>query len=148
MSQRGTSLTAELRTELRHLAAELRELVRLRYELARLELADSASQIRRLAIAWVVALLLLLIGLPVLVVAAAELLDGWLLSRAGWLLVFGVLLIGTAFGLATLMWLRFRRGFVGLRDTLAELREDAVWIGEWTGAADLEDDTAGTGRGR
>ena len=39
---------------------------------------------------------------------------------------------------AWLAWRRFRRRFVGLEETLEELREDLVWLQEWGGQNEHE----------
>ena len=64
----------------------------------------------------------------------AEALDGRCgIPRGGWLLIFGAgLLLLSGLG-SYLAWRRFRRKFIGLRETLEELREDTTWLHEWSG---------------
>ena len=72
--------------------------------------------------------------LPILTVALAAWLDGrWGLSFAGWAAMLGLafLIAGAAGGYAT--WRRFRQRFVGMAETLDELREDLLWLREWAG---------------
>ena len=60
-----------------------------------------------------------------------KLLDGCgRIARGGWLLIFagGLLILAVAGGY--LAWRRFRRRFIGLRETLEELREDLLWLRE------------------
>jgi hypothetical protein len=53
-------------------------------------------------------------------------------SPALWMLLLGgfSLLLGAGIGWAA--YQRFRSDFSGLRNTLAELQEDIVWLREWT----------------
>jgi hypothetical protein len=127
-------LLGEIDSQVRHLAGELREMSLLRWQLARIEFKAAADHVRRLAIVLVVAVVMVLTSLPLLAVSAAELLDGrWGISRAGWLaLMAGVLLAGGAL-VAIVGWRWFRRHFAGFRETAEELREDLVWLQEWTG---------------
>lgn len=136
MNERPRPLLSGLRGELGSLAGEVAESVKLRLELARLELIEDYHSARRLAVVLAAALIMLLTSLPLLAVALAEALDGvGPLSRAGWLVVFalGLMFIATSGGLFA--WRRFRRGMVGLQETLEELREDLLWLREWTAAA-------------
>jgi hypothetical protein len=116
------------------LAADLQEMARLRWQLAQLELAASARQIRWLVIGLLIAGVVVLSSLPLLIVAAADALAGTAgISFAGWLLILALgLLVGGIAG-GWLVWRCFRRRFVGLEQTLEELREDAVWLQEWVG---------------
>lgn len=115
--------------ELGRLRDELRALVVARWRLARLEITRALADIRRLAIALAAAGVLALVALPVLVVATADLLDGFLqIDRTGWLLIWFAMLVVAAAAIGWLAWRRFRRQFVGLEETLEELREDAAWI--------------------
>ncbi len=135
MNERPRPLLSGLRGELGSLAGEVAESVKLRLELAQLELMEDYHSARRLALVLAAALVMLLTSLPLLVVALAEALDGaGQLSRAGWLVIFalGLILIATAGGLFA--WRRFRCGMVGLQETVEELREDILWLREWTAA--------------
>jgi len=124
-------LLAHLRAELGLLGRELREMAAARWELARLELLADLQNAKRLAITWLVALLLLLTALPLLAVGAAELLDGcWGIPRVGWLLIAAGAFFLVALAGGYWAWRRFCRRFVGLRETLEELREDVVWFRE------------------
>jgi hypothetical protein len=87
---------------------------------------------RRLAVSLTVAGMMSVVAVALVSVALAELLEGWLGgSRAAWL---AILAAGLCAGATLTGWLAcrsFHRRFTGLRETLEELREDAVWIGEW-----------------
>ena len=134
MPEREPSLLAELKQESRLLAGELRESLSLRWQLATLELRAAARQGVRSAAVLTIAILMMLTALPILAVLAADLLDGCLrLSRTGWLLVFGLGLLSGSGVVGWLTWRHFRRHFVGLEQSLEELREDLVWLREWTG---------------
>ncbi len=124
-------LLADLRAELAALGGELREMAAARWELARLELAADLRSARRLAICWLAAGVAALAVLPLLAVALAEALAGCGgISRGGWLLrlAAGLLVLAGAGGY--LAWRRFRRRFLGLRETLEELQEDLLWLRE------------------
>ena len=77
-------------------------------------------------------LLLVLCGLPLLLTAAAlglaQVTD---LGAAVWLCFFGAVLVLPGIVAIVLSVRRLRAEFCGLRNTLAELREDLVWIREW-----------------
>jgi uncharacterized membrane protein (DUF485 family) len=121
-----------LRAELGRLSADVQEMVALRWQLASLELRTALEQLKGLAIALAVAAVMGLTALPLVAVAAAELLDGRLgLSRHVWLLLMALGLLVFAFLVATLAWRRFRRRFVGLQETMEEVREDGVWLRDW-----------------
>jgi len=137
MPEPDRPLLAELRDEIASLVAELREMLILRWQLARLELRTDLGSILRLAAVLVLVLLMALTALPLLAVSLAALLDGCLgLSAAGWLAAFGfgLLAVGGLAGYAA--WRRFRNRFIGLEQTLEELQEDAVWVREWQGRDD------------
>ena len=132
MPQDSDRLFTPLLADLDRLRGDLHGLALAHWRLAQIELQAALTEARRLAIGGVAAGLLALVSLPVLVVALAEALDGRQgISRLGWLAIFGgVLLIG---GVAAgwLAWRRFRSRFVGLEETLDELREDAHWLRQW-----------------
>jgi len=124
-------LLEDAKRELAGLGKELRQMAALRWQLALMEFRAAAAQGKRLAVIAGTAAVAGLSALAVLVVYAAEMLQGLWLSRAGWLLTFGLgLLAASALG----GWLaarNFRRRFVGLEETLEEIREDLVWLQEW-----------------
>ena len=124
-------LLADVRAELGALGGELREMASARWELARLEVESDLRSARRLAVAWLVALVMGLTSLPLAAVCLANALDRCAnISSNGWLSIFaaGLLLASTLGGY--LAWRRFRRNFLGLRETLEELREDVLWLKE------------------
>jgi hypothetical protein len=105
----------------------------LRWELAKLELTTDVRSTVRLAVVMLVAAIMVLVSLPVLVVSLGSLLDGVFgISQSGWLCIFGVALFATAVLGGFLSWRRFRRNLVGLEETIEELREDMVWLREWS----------------
>ncbi|HLA85682.1 MAG TPA: phage holin family protein [Thermoguttaceae bacterium] len=127
-------LLERLGKELNALGGDLRESAALRWQLAVLEIRADLRSGRRLAISLTVAAVMGLTALPLLLVAAAHLLDGYYgLSSTGWLVVGGLVLLCTAPVVALLAWRRFRRRFLGLEQTLEELHEDAAWLREWLG---------------
>jgi hypothetical protein len=124
-------LLADARAELGALGGELREMAVARWELARLELQADLCSAKRLAIVWLAAALMMVTSLPLVAVCLADVLDGCgHIARWGWLLIFAGGLCMTALAGGFLAWRRFRRRFVGLQETLEELREDLLWLRE------------------
>ena len=133
---------ADVRTELGELGAELREMAAARWELACLEIASDLCSARRLAVAWLVAAVMLLTALPLLASGLADALNGWQgIPRVAWLLAFAAILLLLAVLVAYLAWRRFRHNFVGLAETLEELREDVLWLKEKSGEQKVETDS-------
>jgi len=127
-------LLADIREELGSLGVELHEMASARWELARLELKNDLQSAKRLVVVWLAMMVLTLTSLPLMAVSLAEVLDGFHgVARGGWLLIFacGLLILATVGGYAA--WRRFRRKFVGLRETLEELHEDLLWFQETGG---------------
>jgi hypothetical protein len=122
-------LLADVREQLGALGHELREMLTARWELARLELQADLRSVRRLAIAWLVAIVMAFTSLPLLAICLAAALDGCggIASRV-WLLIFAAGLLSVAILGAYAAWRCFRRRFVGLQETLEELREDLLWL--------------------
>jgi uncharacterized membrane protein YqjE len=124
-------LLADIRRELDALVAGLREMAAARWELARLELKADIRAVKRLAVVCLVAAVMALTALPLLAVCLADLLDGCgNIVRAGWLLIFGAGLLLAAAAVVPFAVGRFRRRFLGLQETLEELREDLLWLRE------------------
>ena len=139
MADPDRPLFADAQAELARLAADLRRMAGLRWQLARLELDASASRLRWLAILLAAASVMVFTSLPILVVAAACLLPEAVRPYFLWA-IGGVLLCGGVLGLVAgwRAWRRFRKERFGLEETLEELREDLVWLEEWIGRADEE----------
>jgi hypothetical protein len=115
-------------------ADDIRQLLALRWQLARLEFRLSARTLRRLVVAMAAAGVMALVSLPLWLVWLAESLDGRLgIGRGGWLGIFALTLTAVASVVALLAWRGFRRRFAGLAETLEECREDLVWLREWLG---------------
>lgn len=142
MADSDRPLFSGLQEELSSLVSDVREMAVLRWELAKLEFAADARSTIRLVVVLAVAVLMVLVALPVLVVALGILLDGvWGISQSGWLCIFGVALLATASLGGFWAWRLFRRNLVGLEETIEELREDMVWLREWSeGATDPRDE--------
>ncbi len=119
--------------QVRGLTVELQEFLALRWELARLEIESDLTAAKRLALAASTAAVIGLTGLPLLATSAADLLDGRLgLSRTGWLALLGVALLAIAGLIGWGAWRRFCRQRLGLKETLEELREDLLWLQDWS----------------
>lgn len=143
MADPDRPLLADLQEQAARLRAELEQMLALRWQLAKLELEASAGSIKRLAVGLAAAAVLALTGLPILAVWAAALLDARLpLEGISWLPVFGFVLLAAAALAGWLAWRHFRRRFVGLEETLEELREDLVWLREWTGRGETEEESS------
>lgn len=126
-------LLEDLRAELAALGDELREMAAARWELARLEVSADLQSARRLAMRWFLAGLVILAALPLPAVALADGLAGCHgIGRAGWLLLVAAGMLLLAGVGAWIAWRSFRRQFLGLQETLEELREDMVWLREKT----------------
>lgn len=124
-------LFADLQSQFAAFGGDLREMVAARWELARLEIVADIRSTVRLAVIWLIALVAVLTALPLAVAALAEALDGSLgIARGWWLLILAAGLLMLAAGGGYCAWRRFRRKFVGLRETIEELREDAIWLRE------------------
>jgi hypothetical protein len=119
------------RSTLSAVGGDVQESLRLRIDLAQLEAKAAATDLRRLSIGLAVAGVLGTVGLSTAAVGVATLLDGVAgMSAAGWLATFSLVIICAGAVVGSLAWTRFRRDFVGLEDTLEELREDSRWLGE------------------
>ena len=137
MSESRDGLFSGIAAQVGRLRQDLGEMLAARLELAQLEAMEASRQTARCGIVLAVALLLLLSSLPVAVVTVALAVATYFeQSTIAWLAGSAVLLVAIA---ALISWLavrNYRRNFTGLRDTLAELREDLVWLREWSGQAD------------
>ena len=143
MADSERPLFSGLQSELGSLVSDVRELAILRWELAKLELAADARSTVRLAVVLAVAVLMVLVALPVLVVSLGSLLDGvWGISQSGWLCIFAAALLATAGLGGFVAWRRFRRNLLGLEETIEELREDMVWLREWSEGAKAPDEAS------
>jgi hypothetical protein len=125
-------LLDQLRQEVIGLGGELRQMAALRWQLARLEVEADLRHVQRLALGLAVSGTMGVAAVALACVALADVMETSLGgSFAGWLAVFATALLVGAALVAWLAWRAFRRRFIGLQESLEELREDAVWIGEW-----------------
>jgi len=130
-------LLERLRREVDRLGDEVRQMAALRWQLARLEIEADLGHARRLACGLSIAAVMGIAAVALACVALAETIQGWLgLSRTGWLVVLASVLLAGGLSLGGLAWRAFRRRFIGLRESLEELREDVEWMGEWMGRDD------------
>ena len=131
MAAPKTPLLKDLKDAVGPLGGDLREMAALRWQLALLELKADAAAVKRLAVVLTISAAMGLCGLSLLAVFAADVLDGLCgLSHTGWLLLLGSALLLGAAAAGYAAWRRFRRRFTGLEQSLAEVREDLVWLRE------------------
>ncbi len=117
---------------LRTLWKDLGRLLALKHDLATQEIQHDVDSVRRLLILGGVGIVSALAGLPLMLTALALLMDGVLgFSAAHWAIVFSIPLLLCGAGLAKISWDRFRREFLGLRESIHELREDLNWLRDW-----------------
>jgi hypothetical protein len=129
----GWSLTA------RRMAGEFVQAIQLRRDLADLEMGHDRALLKRFALVGGISAALVLCGVPLLLTAAAVGLSQVTeLGVASWLVFFGAVLVVPGAVALSLGIRKLRSEFCGLQNTLAELREDLVWVREWTesGSAD------------
>lgn len=132
MSDARDSKSSMWGQRLRSLAGELDRMVRLRRELAELELRHDYRNMRRLAVVGGLGIGLMLIGLSLLCSAAAHKLAVVTnLSVQSWMAIVGAALVLPGICMLTLGIKRFRAEIRLFRGTLAELHEDVVWLREW-----------------
>ena len=138
MPDRARLETPSWTGEWSRLFSDFVELLTLRRQLAELEVRNDLYQIKRLAIFSGLGSAQCLIGMAVLAVLAGSLIDEWFAtSTLPIVRPWGSLILGVGFvacGAETLRrgWSRFQREFSGLQESIAELREDAVWLREWS----------------
>jgi uncharacterized membrane protein YqjE len=131
MADPDRPLFADAQDQIARLAADLWQMVDLRWQLARLELEAAFRSVRRLAILWATAAVMASTALPLLVLGVVQLLPEEARVYGLWIFALGLLMAAAVVG--WLAWRRFRRRFTGLEETLEELREDLVWLQEWAG---------------
>ena len=121
------------RQQYRRLLADCRRLVEARWRLASLELRVAVRQLSRLGMVWAVGLATSLVAATLGFVALADVLEQLSgTSRVVWLALMSAGLALLAAAASWFAWLRFRRQFVGLEESLEELHEDIAWLREWT----------------
>lgn len=116
----------------RQIAGELAQAIQLRRDLADLEIGHDRALLKRFSFVGGIAAAMVLCGVPLLLTAAAlGLSQVTELGFSGWLVIFGVVLVVPGTVALVLGIRKLRREFCGLHNTLAELREDSVWLREW-----------------
>ena len=124
----------KLRENLDALSREVRESVVLRCRLAMLELKANLTKLSILAVLFAFALVGFMTGVAVLAVWIAELLDECApLYAKLWTMIVGLTALVVSLVVAWCAWRYLRRRWVGLEQTLEELREDIAWFKEWAG---------------
>jgi len=131
-----------LKNEARHGWSDMLEMVKLRRQLAEAEIRSDITSTRRLVLFGGIGLLVILIGMPVLIVAISlQLEKTWELEPYMCSIPLGaVLVFGGLFGV-WYAWRRFRQEFLGLRQSLDELKEDLALLREWVEQPEEETDS-------
>jgi len=133
MSNREMPLLYGLKSELGSLKGEVGQMLKLRWQLAKIELLSDLCLFRRLTFVAAMVFLMLITAIPTLLVLLAMVLNTFLgINTIGWLAIFGFGLLATSSLAAWLAWRHFKRQFIGLEESLEELAEDAVWLREWS----------------
>ena len=112
---------------------DIRDLVLLRRQLVEQELRSDVLTARRLGVLGGCGLGFSLTGLTVVVVMLLLQLgvsQQW--SHYWWAVGVGAVLVLLGLAICGIAWTRFKRDFTGLRDSIAELKEDLLWLREWT----------------
>ncbi len=137
MAEPDYPLLDDLKHSVEALAADLRELAALHVRLAQSELNAATQQFRWFAVVLAAAGGVVVVAVSLLAFCLVELLQERLGgARTVWLAGIGLGALVASLAAAWLAWRRFRRRFVGLQQTAAELRENVVWIEEWLGKKD------------
>jgi hypothetical protein len=132
MAEPQQPLLDQLRQEVMRLGGEVRQMAALRWQLARWEIEADLRHARRLALGLAVAATMGVAAVALVCVALADVIETSLGgSFAGWLAVFAAVFFAGGSLTGWLAWRTFRRRFIGLQESLEELREDAEWIREW-----------------
>jgi uncharacterized membrane protein YqjE len=120
--------------------SNLTEMIQARRELAELEWKADVSSSKRLALAAGVGAVIALTSLPLFAGTLAQVLHTcWPFQIANvnlWHPTMAAVLLLAGTGLAWVGYRRFRREFIGFRQSLEEVREDIEWLREWTGRAE------------
>ena len=124
----------KLRENLDALGRDVRESVVLRCRLAMIELKANLTKLGILAVLFALALVGFMTGVAVLAVWIAELLDECApLYAKLWTMIVGLTALVVSLVVGWCAWRYLRRRWVGLEQTLEELREDIAWFKEWAG---------------
>ena len=136
-------LFSPLKRQMAGISAEAKAMLAARAELLGLELSAARSSVVRLVVAVLLGCLILLVALPMATVAFSQQLARWFsLDPLAVLWVFTLMMFVGGTGLIYGSWRRFRREFHGVEDSIAELREDLMWMQEWLGTQNGEGNAA------
>lgn len=139
MSDARDSKSSVWGRRIREISGELGRMIRLRRELAELELRHDYRKIRRLSVVGGIGMGFVVIGLSLLFSAAAQKLASVTeVGALAWLTGFGCALVLPGTCMIVLGVRKFRADIRLFQNTLAELREDATWLREWIQQVDSE----------
>ena len=112
--------------------SELTEMISLRRQLAEAEIRSDVALARWVVVVGGIGLVVVLCGLPVLLVSLALQFENWIGADSHfWSIFLGIVLVVAGALTMWTVWQRFRHEFLGLRESLGELKEDLVWLREW-----------------
>ena len=128
----SSSSVSSVGNELVRSWSELTEMISLRRQLAEAEIRSDVALARRVVIVGGIGLVVVLCGLPVLLVSLALQFENWIGADSPfWSIFFGIGLVAAGALTIWTVWRRFRHEFLGLRESMAELKEDLIWLREW-----------------
>ncbi|MDP6442243.1 MAG: phage holin family protein [Pirellulaceae bacterium] len=132
MAESASSSDSGLLRELRRTARDASEMVQLRRRLLEAEVRSDLNATKRLALRASLALLALSTGLSTALVAVLLQIE----TATGDTDHVGMLVVGVSliFAAVATVWLAFgawRRDWLGLRDSIDELKRDADWLKRW-----------------
>lgn len=140
------SLFSPLVRQVEGFSNEVQAMFRARAELLGLELQAARSTATRVIVSVLLGLFGLVVTIPIVVVALAWQIARWFdLDLLVVLWVATGMLLVVSVGLILLAWRRYRRDFHGLEDSIAELREDMLWMQEWVGKKSADSADPGEG---
>jgi hypothetical protein len=125
--------SSDPRRELHRVGRDVAHMLTARWELAELEYGAARRDALRLAVVLAFTSVLATVGMALLGEALAQ----WLGEVSAWppqawrIILASVSIFGAA-AAAGLGYRRFRREFTGFSESLEEMREDIVWLREWS----------------
>ena len=128
----ASSFTADAQ----RLWTDVQTMLRVRRELAQVEVQSDIATTKRLLVIGGVGLACLFVSLPLFAFVFAVWVEQQFdIQRQHVMLDLAAILLAAGSITMWSAWRGFRRDFVGLRDSLAEIQEDVVWLRERIGSS-------------